>query len=183
MALLCRDVWPLRDGPQTTSSPLQRLYNQSIRSSSHTLSRFWRFHLHWSFAKHSSGVPHSSSSSNSFESSEFLQECRINESVAHGSEPANNDLNDSDERGYSSPIASEYGKSGLNENANSGTSSAYVCGTNDIDEHERKRRERIATANKGKIPWNKGKSHSPGILFNYWVLDIYFINPFSRRMW
>ena len=137
MALLYRDVWPLREGPQTTSPPIQRLYNQSVRSSSHTLSRFWRFHLHGSFAKLSSPVHHSSSSSNSFESSEILQECRINASVAQGSEPAKNDLNDYDERGYSGLIASEYAKSGLNENANSGTSSADACDTDGINEREK----------------------------------------------
>ncbi|KAH7296049.1 hypothetical protein KP509_26G006800 [Ceratopteris richardii] len=30
-----------------------------------------------------------------------------------------------------------------------------------IDEHERLRRERIGRANKGKVPWNKGKHHKP----------------------
>ena len=32
----------------------------------------------------------------------------------------------------------------------------------DLDEKERLRRSRIAKANKGNTPWNKGKKHRPG---------------------
>lgn len=32
----------------------------------------------------------------------------------------------------------------------------------DVDERERLRRLRISSANKGKVPWNKGRKHSPG---------------------
>ena len=31
-----------------------------------------------------------------------------------------------------------------------------------VDERERLRRSRISSANKGKVPWNKGRKHSPG---------------------
>lgn len=31
-----------------------------------------------------------------------------------------------------------------------------------LDEAEKARREKIAKANAGKVPWNRGKKHKPG---------------------
>ncbi len=31
-----------------------------------------------------------------------------------------------------------------------------------MDQRERLRRQRISSANKGRVPWNKGRKHSPG---------------------
>ena len=47
-----------------------------------------------------------------------------------------------------------------------------------VGERERKRRERIGTANKGRTPWNKGKSHSPGKSF----IHIVFMNFFRKSL-
>ena len=37
----------------------------------------------------------------------------------------------------------------------------------DMDEKERLRRMRISKANKGNVPWNKGRKHSPGRIFHF----------------
>ena len=37
----------------------------------------------------------------------------------------------------------------------------------DMDEKERLRRMRIAKANMGNVPWNKGRKHSPGRKFHF----------------
>jgi hypothetical protein len=42
---------------------------------------------------------------------------------------------------------------------------AHNSSTSVVDVRELKRRERIARANKGKVPWNKGRQHSPGMFF------------------
>lgn len=42
---------------------------------------------------------------------------------------------------------------------------AHNSSTSVVDGRELKRRERIARANKGKVPWNKGRQHSPGMFF------------------
>lgn len=40
---------------------------------------------------------------------------------------------------------------------------AYSSGdSEELDERERLRRERISKANKGNTPWNKGRKHSAG---------------------
>jgi hypothetical protein len=78
-------------------------------------------------------------------------------------------VNGSDERGSNGLIVSEHADRELSGIDDSGSCSgiADVCDTDDMSERERKRRERISIANKGKIPWNKGKSHSPGISMKY----------------
>ena len=36
----------------------------------------------------------------------------------------------------------------------------------EMDQREKTRRERISKANKGNVPWNKGRKHSPGLRLN-----------------
>lgn len=48
-------------------------------------------------------------------------------------------------------------------NGNGEGGMAYSSSSGVVDAREMKRRERIARANKGKVPWNKGRRHSPGM--------------------
>lgn len=41
--------------------------------------------------------------------------------------------------------------------------------TPEIDEREKLRRMRISKANKGNVPWNKGRKHSAGSSFRYYT--------------
>lgn len=54
---------------------------------------------------------------------------------------------------YSAPLVSREG-----EDADGGRA---FGSSDDVDSRERLRRERIARANKGRVPWNKGRRHSP----------------------
>lgn len=42
--------------------------------------------------------------------------------------------------------------------------SSLALQAGELGERERLRRERISKANVGKVPWNKGRQHSPGAL-------------------
>lgn len=53
-----------------------------------------------------------------------------------------------------------------------------VESTNDedeIDERERLRRTRISKANKGNVPWNKGKKHSAGTVLKFTDLTFHVL--------
>lgn len=40
--------------------------------------------------------------------------------------------------------------------------SEYIDGFWDMDQTEKERRRKIGLANKGRVPWNKGRKHSAG---------------------
>lgn len=157
--IISDEWWECRSGVSTV--PVSTWNNDNTTSTlTYTLSRYVkRYHCR----RHRYGVPLPSQLHRK-PAPRTLQKSRIllsTFSVAQSSRPA---VTTSEERSSGSLLTFSYAPPlGSGEDGAADGGRAYSSGGDSVDSRERLRRDRIARANKGRVPWNKGRRHSPGI--------------------